>query len=96
MKKTLEELETIITRNAADWAEGFFVFYTSDPRAYERLKKRVGEENFISCKTYTHRGAVWSWTVELPRSLYSLTTFGVRKGSGSVSEGVELEGEENE
>lgn len=80
VRLTKAEQETIININRADLDDGFFSFYTSYHRDFERLCRRIGgEENLLDLKlSLDPDGAPWGWNVKVPKEFYSRVNFGIR------------------
>lgn len=76
----LSELETNIVWSAADLKEGFFMFYTSRKKHYERLLRRIGGiENLLSCKIETTpKGGFSGANCKVPARYLSEGTFSIR------------------
>jgi hypothetical protein len=80
----LAELETIINWTADDLKEGYFVFYTSRKKHYERLLRRIGGiENLISCRIETTpQGGFSGAHCKVPTQYLSEGTFSIRSIGG--------------
>lgn len=77
--KEKSEQETIVLLNRNDLDEGFFVFSTSQKSHFDKLCKRVGQENLISVRVdYDEKGNPAWYDCKVPSIYLSKTNFGVR------------------
>jgi len=75
----IEDQETIITVNEADWRDGYFTFGTSRPADFQKLIRRCPKDKLIDLRESTREGKTTYWNCKVPSEYLSRSTFSLRR-----------------
>ena len=68
------ERETIILLNNQDLKDGFFIFYTTEKKQFNKLVKRIGEKHLIDVKIGS-----FHYECKVPIKFWSKNIIGIKK-----------------